>query len=185
MWAWRGLRPRDARLAAPRPQHAPVSCSPWVSRDQELPTAESPRPHLCGRPPPGLHTPARDRPLGGGGEPRTPGPGWGPGRDLGALPSMLLSAQEKVTSECSLPNAERFLGARPSLDRLKPYSPRQAKLFCSVLKKKIKKIEAPQVANSLINKPNTSVRQAWGCCPEHTDKTSALEMIPQSGDRGD
>lgn len=49
-----GLPPRDARLAAPRPQHARVSCSPWVSRDQALPTAESPRPHLCARPPPWL-----------------------------------------------------------------------------------------------------------------------------------
>lgn len=38
-------------------------------------------------------TPAGDRPLGG--ESRCPGPRWGLGRDLGALPFMLLSAQEK------------------------------------------------------------------------------------------
>lgn len=59
-----GHRPGDALLALQRPQHAWVSCSPWVSRDQTLPARESPRSHQCAPLRPLLHPLTRYRPLG-------------------------------------------------------------------------------------------------------------------------
>lgn len=71
-----------------------------------------------------------------GGEPGKPGLGWGLGRDLGALPSTLLSAQKKVARICSLLDIERSLRARPSLDGFKPHNKPQASEMVPILQMK-------------------------------------------------
>lgn len=83
----------DARPGPQRPQYASVSRSPWVSCHGALP-AGGPATPSSRAPSAPCCTPRPDT-AHAGGEPGTPGLGWGLGRDLGSLPSLPLSAPQQ------------------------------------------------------------------------------------------